>query len=128
MNANNLSFGCTDSNVIRDRIVRIAPFSSPRNMPCDFFFHFSPCVLAVADIHIASFALCASFPRRGVDDRPVISGVIFLNSPFLQLIGVLAFPRNGQAATSASRFMQNIMKFVRSSKAMLFSHIFHGSG
>lgn len=71
MDANDLSFGCTHSNVIRESIFRIAPLSSQGNMARDFFFLFLSSVLALADIHIAFFALLASFPLRGVDDCPI---------------------------------------------------------
>ena len=93
MAPNDLFSGCTHSNVIRESILGIAPLSSQENMLCDFSSHFLPCVLAAADIDVAFLALFASFARRGVDDHPITSAVIFFNAPFLQLQGVSVLTR-----------------------------------
>lgn len=95
MDSNDLSFGCTHSNVIRERILGMAPLASQGNMPCDFLSLFFFGVLALADINITFFALFASFALLRVDDRPVTCGVILFNAPFFELIGVLVLPRNG---------------------------------
>lgn len=39
--------GCRDSDIIWEHsILRAAPLPPQRNVPCDFFFDFLPCVLA----------------------------------------------------------------------------------
>lgn len=75
--------GCRDGYVVRQHsILRATPLAPQRNMPCDFFLNFLPCVLAAGESNLAIFALfLASLSFRAVDADPNAARIIFPYAP-----------------------------------------------